>query len=386
MGSRKKKAMVTRKKTGLACPLVQTLRQYGLLETIVSCLAPSDLLSLALSCKATYRAILPRTGSLENLLGKTLCCGSGIALRQRVHIKSSFFYQFKCTEFAQCRTVSGRHSIESRSCVSCKVTTCDECRIHCVYQSIYEAPTDPGDLPNFSGFVMLDPFEVGILSPHHLASEPELSEAASLPKWQDRASNPAAGPYHDQGFLDLPLQFEQSGTPQKISDVIDVDLGYTSLKTWSGTSQFGFPAPVLRSLSNVAEQRKLFLCECCFTDASKGYKALNPELPNLPWLDRQIEGSAKKTLKKCHCSLRSQILDRWQCTKCYAKEQSTIENIHSMAPEPEYQECRCGQPAHKPVCMWCWGEVAERSDAIEQATLADDLSVNGELRDHIQEE
>ncbi|KAJ4990494.1 hypothetical protein SVAN01_03941 [Stagonosporopsis vannaccii] len=383
---RKKTYVITHRKAGLACPLVQTLLQYGLLETIVSCLTPSELLSLALACKATYNAILPRTASLENLLSKIPCCGSGITLRQHLHVKSSFFYQYECTEFAQCRTASGRHSIESRSCVSCKVTTCDECRIHCVYQSIYEAPADPGDLPNFSGFVMLDPFEVGILSPHHLASEPELSEAASLPKWRDRATNATAGPYHDQGFLDVPLQFEQGGTPEKISDVINLDLGYNSLTAWSGTSQFGFPSPVLRSLCTTAEQRKLFLCEWCFTDARKGYNALSPKLPKLSWLDGAIEGFAKEALQECHCSLRTHVLDRWQCIKCFGKEESIIENIHSMAPDSQYQECRCGQPASKIVCMWCWGEVVERSDAIEQAAFDNDESERAEEEDSSEED
>lgn len=372
MAGRKRPSMAAWKTSVLACPLVQTLRQYGLLETIISGLAPSDLLSLALSCKATYRALLPRTGSLRNLLSKLPCCGSGVALRQRTHNKSSFFYQYKCTEFAQCRTASGRHGIESRSCISCKVTTCDECRIHCVYQSIYEAPSDPGDLPNFSGFVLLDPSEVGILSPHHFATESDFNEAGDIPIWLDRATNSAAGPYHDQGFLDLPLQFDQAGTPEKVSDVIDVDLGYKSLITWSGTSQFGFPAPVLRSLCTVAEQRKLFLCECCFIEAPKGYTALEPELPKLSWLDIPTEGDAKKALKECHCSLRSRVLDRWQCVRCYAKEQSTIDDIYNMAPEPQYQECRCGLPANKTVCMWCWGEVVERSDVSAQVAELDD--------------
>ena len=345
------------------CPLIQTLRQYGLLEAIISCLVPSDLLSLALSCRATYTAVFPRAESLDNLLSRIPCCGSGIAVRQRMHHKSTFFYAYQCTEFAQCRTASGRHNIESRPCISCKVTTCDECRIHCVYQSIYETPTDPEDLPNFSGFVLLAPFEVAILSPYHLSSEMLPSEDAHLPSWRDRATDAAVGPYHDQGFLDMPLEFDQPGTPEKISDVLDVDLGLNSLTTWSGNSQFGFPSPVLRSLCDVAEKRKLFLCEYCFENAPKGYKALTPQLPKLPWLSHQVN-SCGKVLRNCHCSLRSRVLNRWQCVKCYESEESTIDSIHSLAPGPEQSQCRCGLNVKRTVCMWCWGEITDEYERV----------------------
>lgn len=344
--------------TSTVCPLIHTLRQYGLLESLVSCLNPGDLLALALSCKATYSALFPRPESLDNLLGRMSCCGTGVALRQRMHHKSTFYYAYQCTEFAQCRTTSGRQNIAERPCVTCKVTTCDECRIHCVYQSIYQTPSDPEDLPNFSGFVLLDPFECAILSPHHLSTE-----GANLAPWRDRSKDDVAGPYHDEGFLDMPLEVDQPGTPERISDVLDVDLGLNSLTTWSGNSQFGFPSPVLQSLCDVAEQRKLFLCEYCFLDAPKGYKALEPELPNLPWLSPNM---TQEVFKECHCSLRGRVLDRWQCVKCYESEESTIEGIHSMAPGPEKWSCRCGLNAERIVCLWCWGEVVEGIDEYER--------------------
>jgi hypothetical protein len=354
-----------------ACPLIQALHQYGLLEAIISSLIPSDLLSLALACKAIYNAMFPRAESLDNLLSRIQCCGSGIALRRSMHRKSTFFYAYECTEFAQCGTVSGRH-IRSQPCISCKVTTCDECRIHCVYQSIYEAPSDPEDLPNFSGFVLLDPLEVAILSPDHLPSELALSEASNLLQWRNRADDTSAGPYHDQGFLDMPLEVDQPGNPEKISDVLDVDLGLNSLTTWSGNSQFGFPSPVLRTLCRVAEERKLFLCEVCFDHASEGPRALEPSLPRLPWLVDNIEGAMKNFVKECHCTLRSRVLDRWQCIKCFDGEDSTIKNIHNSAPSAEFRQCRCGAPTRKTVCMWCWGEIVEeqarhQSALVEQA-------------------
>lgn len=343
--------------TSVARSLIQTLRQYGLLEMLVSCLKPSDLLALALSCKSIYDALFPRSESLENLLGRMACCGTGVAMRTRIHHKSTFYYAYQCTEFAQCRTISGRQ-ITERPCVSCKVTTCDECRIHCVYQSIYETPADPDELPNFSGFVLLNSSECAILSPHHLSAED-----ADSPRWQDRASNVAIESYHDQGFLDMPLEIDQPGTPEKISDVLDVDLGLSSLTQWSGNSQFGFPSPVLQSLCNVVEERKLFLCECCFNKAPEGYKSLKPELPSLSWLKPIM---TQEGLEDCHCSLRSHVLDRWQCVKCYEAEESVIKGICSMASRPGEWFCRCGLDAEKIVCMWCWGEIVEKGTGNER--------------------
>jgi hypothetical protein len=351
-----------------ACPLIQALRQYGLLEAIISSLIPSDLLSLALACKDIYNAMFPRAESLDNLLSRIQCCGSGIALRRSMHRKSTFFYAYECTEFAQCSTVSGRH-IRSQPCISCKVTTCDECRIHCVYQSIYEAPSDPEDLPNFSGFVLLDPLEVAILSPNHLPSELASSEASNLLQWRNRAADTSAGPYHDQGFLDMPLEIDQPGNPEKISDVLDVDLGLNSLTTWSGNSQFGFPSPVLRTLCRVAEERKLFMCEVCFDHASDGPKALKPSLPRLPWLIDRSEGAIKNFHKQCHCTLRSRVLDRWQCIKCFDSEDSIIKDIHNCAPSAEVRRCRCEAPTRKTVCMWCWSEIIEERARHQSARI-----------------
>ncbi|KZM25488.1 hypothetical protein ST47_g3352 [Ascochyta rabiei] len=305
--------------------------------------------------------MFPRPGSVDNLLSKLRCSGNGVAVRKRHHKRSTFFYAYECTEYAYCSTTSRRSNVESRPCISCKVTTCDECRIHCVYQSIYEAPSDPNDLPNFSGFVLLDPFEVAILSPHHLPRE-----LAGLPAWRNPATDSTAGPYHDQGFLDMPLDSDQAAAPEKISDVLDIDLGIVSLRTWSASSQFGFPSPVLRSLCKTVEERKLMLCEFCSMEAPKGYKAIVPELPRLPWLSKQIDRSAQ-VLRECHCSLRSRILDRWQCVKCYENEESTMRSIASIAPGSDTCMCRCGHYAKRAVCMWCWGDIIESGDVYEYA-------------------
>jgi hypothetical protein len=163
----------------------------------------------------------------------------------------------------------------------------------------------------------------------------------------------------------MPLEANQAGTPEKIDDVLDVDLGHNSLTRWSSSSQFGFPSPVLYSLCDVAEERKLFLCEYCFNEAPKGYRAIMPALPKMQWLNENLDRDTK-TLKECHCSLRSRILDRWQCVKCYESEESIINTIHTMAPRSEKWQCRCGLTAKRTVCMWCWGDIVEGREEYER--------------------
>ncbi|KAH7088696.1 hypothetical protein FB567DRAFT_522129, partial [Paraphoma chrysanthemicola] len=242
-------------------PLVSILRQYGLLESVVSGLCANDLLALALTSKALHQAITPRPCSLENLLGRLRCSGQGIRIRNTCHKKSTFFTEYDCTEYVQCASSHRTSSVETRPCVSCKVATCNECRIHCVYQSIYERssdPNDPAELPNFSGFVLLEPLEQAILSPHHLPNG-----AATTPKWRDPSTS-KTGPYHDQGYLDVPLQLGAVAPPECIEDVLDYDLGQQSLMSISADSRYESPSPVLSSLCRVAEARLISLCETCF--------------------------------------------------------------------------------------------------------------------------
>ncbi|KAF5845197.1 hypothetical protein GGP41_001265 [Bipolaris sorokiniana] len=198
------------------CPLLVALREYGLLENVLSCLCPDDLLALLLCSKSIYQTLVPQPGSLENLLGKLRCSGKGVRIRRERHVKSSFFYAYECSEYVECGAIDG--VAESRPCTNCKVTTCNECRIHCVYQSIFEKPCEDDELPNYSGFILLSPSEIPILSPHHL------KDNLTTPQWQ--APSPAtSAPYHDQGFIDVPLEEESFGPPECVDDFLNLNLG-----------------------------------------------------------------------------------------------------------------------------------------------------------------
>ncbi|OAL54492.1 hypothetical protein IQ07DRAFT_500081 [Pyrenochaeta sp. DS3sAY3a] len=320
--ARKKSALNSSQDEKPKALLVECLQQYGLLRSIVSSLLPEDLLALALSSKAIHSAIVPRPCSLTNLLGKL-------------------------------ESVD-RH-VETKPCIRCKVTTCDECRIHCLYQSIYEAPSDPDDLPNFSGHVLLDKDEVPILSPHHLVHE---LPPDSKP-WAD-PSKSLDGPYHDQGFLDAPLEMDMPGTPESMKELLDLDLGQHSLVNFSGSSHFARPTAVLRALCMTTEARKVAICSSCYDGRAKnGPAAMAPPMTGLSWIPEMNDTS----IKPCHCTMRSHFVDRWLCLRCYEVEKSTIglcNNSEEFKWPGVGELCRCEEhKADHVICVWCWGEVKD---------------------------
>lgn len=363
-GARKKVLQQIPGSKTASTPLLGVLQQYGLLEAVVSSLCPDDLLALTLSSKAIHNAIAPRTGSLENLLGKLRCPGRGIEIRRRCHRNSTFFYAYECTEYVRCGSDDPLRLVESKPCVRCKVTTCNECRVHCVFQSIYEAPSQPDELPNFSGFVFLEPFEVPIGSPHHL----ECNETSK--PWENPATS-MTGPYHDQGYIDVAFEEDATGPPESIEEILDLDLGSNSLKSFSPNSTLPHPSPPLRPFVNVVENRKIRLCWKCVTDASKGPEALRPPLDRVPWLGTSRIGGK---LKHCQCTLGSHFLDRWVCLRCYEHEQSDIRQAMESGRSGHAGSCRCGGPAQHVLCLWCWGEVTEPqdSDEIDDVTTDED--------------
>jgi hypothetical protein len=328
---------------------IRTLQQYGLLECIVSKLSADDLLALALSSKTIYSALFPRPGSLENILRRVGCDGKGVQIRNKRHQMYPVSNENR-TKHVQCGTVSSDRRVEMRPCIRCKGTTCNECRIHCVYQSIYEAPAEEDELPGFSGFVLLEPAEVDILSPCHLKSEDTVRH------WENPAVS-VEGPYHDQGFLDLPLESTHYSPPERIEAVLDLNLGQYSLATFSASSHFGNPSPVLRSLCEAIDVRKLNICFACFeSQAPKGPEALLPALPQLTWLET---AQATDPIQPCQCTLRKHIVDRWVCLRCYEGEVHAITQA-TRSPCQKTGLCRCGNhDALYTMCLWCWGEVTE---------------------------
>ncbi|PSN61955.1 hypothetical protein BS50DRAFT_457640, partial [Corynespora cassiicola Philippines] len=273
--------------------LMQVLGQYGLLESIASHLYPQDLYALSLTSKVAYRAIFPNRESRFNLFTKMACDGYGIDVRRAHHHKSHFFDEYDCREYAKCGTNTNERDVESRPCIACGRTTCDECRIHCVYQSVYQPSDDPDELPSFSGFALLHTDEMGILSPAH--------QGVASTAWTDPSTNPS-GPYHDKGYLDIPLESDTYAVPESIDDIIDRDLGEGEL-ILSYSSSSPRPSPVIRAFWEITEARKRKLCPQCF-----GVEC-NDDI---------------KSSKQCHCTLRQRFLDRWLCLRCFLAEKRAI--------------------------------------------------------------
>lgn len=200
--------------THQSCPLLHVLEQYGLLVSIVSNFVPEDLFSLAATSKATYRAIFSGNSSIINLLGHMPCAGRGVVLRQAIHQRSSASKGLKCINLDICGSQSSVPTVETRPCDTCSHTTCDECRVHCVFNSTIEPTEEQDELPIYSGFVLLDPADMGILTFAHLGYSDPITTT----------------PYHDRGFLDGPWTSQQATYPEDISEIIDFPIGSSPLQ------------------------------------------------------------------------------------------------------------------------------------------------------------
>lgn len=310
------------------CRLLQIIAQYGLLVAIASNLFPKDLFALAATSKTAYKAIFSRRESRSNLLKKMACDGRGVDLRNAYHKKSIYSSQFNCQANVKCGTLDTSRIVETRPCTSCSHTTCDECRVHCVFQSIYQPAEEPDELPNLSGFALLDPKEMGILTPAHLG-------LVDNKKWKD-FYQAMSTPHHDQGFLDAPLETDAYANMESIAEIVNFDLGSGPLRL-SNSSNSPHPSSVIQSFWDITEARKRQLCIGCFE------KACNR---------RGI-----RTGHECHCSLQAHFLDRWLCLPCFQLEIAAIKKF----PVSPSGACACGRSFENTsplkICLWCCGEV-----------------------------
>lgn len=320
--------------------LVKLLSQYSIIESIAANIFPCDLYALAATAKTIHSAIFVKPESRVNLLKKMTCDGLGIHIRNEHHRKSEYFYTYNCKEHLRCGSEKLDQNVEQRPCVICDKMTCDECRIHCVYQSILQPATDPDELPNYSGFALLEEYEMGILSPAHL----NVGAGEELQHWTT--------PHHDEGFLDIPLESSVSELPVVIDNLLDIDLGNYDLHS-DESSSLANPSSITRAFCRVTEARKRSFCAACYVQhiSNSNGKCQQGKLKI-----NQASCDLTKTLSSmlCDCTLRKRFLDRWLCLKCYLKEMDNVEHgQHS---------CNCDVPfdqgPKRTLCLWCLGEVA----------------------------
>ncbi|KAF2682291.1 hypothetical protein K458DRAFT_250066, partial [Lentithecium fluviatile CBS 122367] len=317
------------------CHLLQVLAQYGLLAGIASNLCPKDLYALAATSKAAYHAIFACHESRASLLAKMACDGRGVALRclyqrpESQHHHPRFLRStFKCG-------ASGA-PVTTLPCSECDHMTCDECRIHCVYQTTYEAPDDDDELPKLSGFTLFSGLEMGILTDAHMGVDSRMTRDEQL----------AVGlttPYHDSGYLDTPLTSDAYSNPESIFDIIHFDLGSGPLRL-SDNSTTTQPSPVIQPFWEITEDRKRWFCGHCIQNCQADLGA--------GCLD-------------CHCTLEERFLDRWLCVPCYRREIECTKNA-TIPLESEGGTSRCNgcgkrvwDACLRRVCVWCLGNCSE---------------------------
>lgn len=323
------------------CPLLRIIEQYGLLISIVPNLAPEDLFSLAAASKAIYKAMFSGKASMVNIFSKMPCAGRGVGIRRASHARSHATSSLRYIRYDVCGAMMGTlpsRLVETHPCVKCKLTTCDECRIHCVFNSTVEPEEEPDELPTYSGFVLLFPTDMGILTPAHL----NLSGENPKPMV----------PYHDKGFLDSPWTATEPANPESVDEILDFDLGRGTLRL-ADDSNARHPSSVIKSFWNYTEERKLKMCDECREERKMG--DFHPQQ------------------HKCACTLRERVLGQWTCVECFQKEsfciwRTTRTQMDFKYPEPgrysEFLRCTCGKiltERGRHVCLWCTGLLAHET-------------------------
>jgi hypothetical protein len=331
------------------CHLLQLLTQYGVLVAITSHLFPADLYSLAATSKTAYRSIFTCHESHSSLLGKMACDGRGVALRREHHNDSRYrsdptvlrsFHGQAFKEDGQTQPFARyfRSEMEgetpARPCTTCKHMTCDECRIHCVFQTTWQGAGADEEVPTMTGFALLSSQEMGILTPFALGLDDRATRVQQVIVGQ-------LVPYHDMGYLEAPLASDAYANPESIDQIIHFELGRASLKL-SDDSTAPHPSSIIRPFWELTEERKWSICPSCAEEWRKGAEDAY-----------------------CHCTLREHLLDRWLCLPCYKQEVESAKDL-AIHPAPRAGKSACNNcgdrvdtQSLRMMCTWCWGECLE---------------------------
>lgn len=98
-------------------------------QNLVSFLRPEDVITLT-TCQVLHAQIrLDDAKAKANLLTKTLCPELGLAMRKMGHCRCKTRLWHK---FVGC--AGEGYDARSKACAACGINTCDECRIHVLYQ------------------------------------------------------------------------------------------------------------------------------------------------------------------------------------------------------------------------------------------------------------
>jgi hypothetical protein len=182
-----------------------------ILEHVAAHLQPRDLYCLARTCQSAANTLnLHQPTSKANFLSKTLCSGEGMITRSFLHKTSQSLGRWTFKKLSKCGGLNDDVTIESRSCATCGINTCDECRFHLVYHSLLETPGL--DAPRWwAGYVNGMSFPVRLFpskdvmpnSPWHTSERPQ----------------------HDHGLLGIHFDMPWCAKPEPIDRILGADQG-----------------------------------------------------------------------------------------------------------------------------------------------------------------
>ena len=221
---------------------------------------------------------------------------------------------------ASCRTHDP--DAEQRNCETCGVLTCDECRIHLVFQDT-TCKTAPNIWYCLLGYALLD-------SELRICWAPIFDDPADAGWSMDDTHNDLGYTQSKEGQIDMsirdhydlqrclardpdpnsmPETLYGSDNDVTIRELMESDLGTCRLVTDDEevTKQLPF-----EPFNNVAQARKRFLCNDCAYKRDLG-----------PFREAIKNGVSKKQAAKnyfdshCHCTFKKHFFDRWICLKCH---------------------------------------------------------------------
>jgi hypothetical protein len=302
-----------------------------MMQALVSHLRPDDLVTLTTTCQNINSQIRMHEAQVKsNLLTKTLCPGVGLEVRSACHCSC------KTRGWHSNSGCGGDgHDVDSNPCIACGINTCDECRIHVVYQVYME---DPG-LDNrrwWAGHVLTEPVPIAL-------HPPKTPDGASWDLPPDLMRS-----HHDQGRFHIPLFVCALADPEPLDRILDTNLGRCEIKPRGRTDLPFDGVKVVSTFNDIARSREELVCLSCTKD-------------------RDLEGPMP-----CQCTLRKRFLDRWVCIPCHLDEQQRVSEQINTVPRQETHGwrleiyCRCGikiEPdKYTRRCTWCDGHIADAGE------------------------
>lgn len=246
----------------------------------------------------------------DSLASKIMCSGRGLQIRKKLH--QPLYENF--TVFDRCGGNGNSSEIESRPCVDCRVITCNECRVHAVYQSLIEKPCPGSEDHWWAGYTFGFFGPTRLLPTSFLASSEGHKQAES---WNNSTERKI--PQHDKGYICIPFHSRYAAKPESVDNILDRDLGLRGILTPMGPCiDRLIPFEITEPFNVVARGRLDIFCKSCSKDFN--------------------------FTTRCQCTLRQRYLDRWLCLDCYITNEcpNSDENI-AYNRKLEFS-CPCGEP------------------------------------------